>query len=102
MMIIKLLNHWKNLIISNYYIKNNGYGAALIEGFNSCETEYCCIINADGSMDPKYLAEMLEECQNKDLIFGSRYKPDGGSEDDTLVTFLVINFLLLFQTYYII
>ena len=36
-------------------------------------------------MDPKYLSEMLSECQNKDLIFGSRYqKPGGGSDDDDL------------------
>ena len=29
----------------------NGYGNALIEGINNVQTEYSCIINADGSMD---------------------------------------------------
>ena len=81
---IKSLEKFDNIKL--LFQKVNGYGSALIEGFNSCETEYCCIINADGSMDPKYLAEMLKECQNKDFVFGSRYTPDGGSEDDTLVT----------------
>ena len=38
--------------------KSNGYGNALIEGINNTETDFCCIINADGSMDPKYLEEM--------------------------------------------
>ena len=66
---------------------NNGYGNAIIEGINYIDTKFFCIINADGSMDPKYLNEMLSECQNRDLIFGSRYqKPGGGSEDDDLIT----------------
>ena len=38
--------------------KNNGYGNALIEGINSARTKYCCIINADGAMNPKYLDKM--------------------------------------------
>ena len=62
---------------------NNGYGNALIEGINATKTKYCCIINADGSMDPKYLQEMYKKCNDKDLIFASRYqKPGGGSNDD--------------------
>ena len=66
---------------------NNGYGNALIEGINSVKTEYCCIINADGSMDPKYLKQMRETCKDLDFVFGSRYqKPGGGSEDDDFVT----------------
>ena len=66
---------------------NNGYGNALIEGINSVKTEYCCIINADGSMDPKYLKQMKETCKNLDFVFGSRYQqPGGGSEDDDFVT----------------
>ena len=66
---------------------NNGYGKALIEGINSVKTEYCCIINADGSMDPKYLKQMRETCKDLDFVFGSRYQqPGGGSEDDDFVT----------------
>ena len=67
--------------------KNNGYGNALIEGINNVQTKYCCIINADGSMDPKYLKEMQNSIAKIDFVFGSRYqKPGGGSEDDDLVT----------------
>ena len=66
---------------------NNGYGNALIEGINYVKTEYCCIINADGSMDPKYLNQMREACKDLDFVFGSRYQqPGGGSEDDDFVT----------------
>ena len=68
---------------------NNGYGNALIEGINATKTKYCCIINADGSMDPKYLQEMYKKCNDKDLIFASRYqKPGGGSNDDDSITLL--------------
>ena len=66
---------------------NNGYGNALIEGINSAKTKYCCIINADGSMDPKYLKQMRETCKDLDFVFGSRYQqPGGGSEDDDFIT----------------
>ena len=69
--------------------KSNGYGNALIEGINNVQTDFCCIINADGSMDPKYLEEMRKLCENKDLIFASRYqKPGGGSDDDNFVTII--------------
>ena len=69
--------------------EKKGYGNALIEGINHSQTEYSCIINADGSMNPKYLIEMLESCKKNDLVFASRYaKPGGGSDDDTVVTFV--------------
>ena len=75
--------------IEIYKQKKNGYGSALTEGIKNCKTEYWSIINADGSMDPKYLKEMLEKCNDKDFIFASRYiKPGGGSDDDTIVTFV--------------
>ncbi len=81
---IKNLSNIKMLIQ-----KINGYGSAIIEGLNNSKTEYSCIINADGSMDPKYLKTMLENCIDKDLIFASRYeKPEGGSEDDTFITLI--------------
>jgi len=83
--------------------KNKGYGSAIIEGIYYSNTEYSCIINADGSMDPSYLVKMLMKCENKDFVFNSRYiYPGGGSNDDTIVTFFgnkVFSFLgnLFFQ-----
>jgi len=69
--------------------ENDGYGNALIKGINNSQTEYSCIINADGSMDPKTLPEMLNQCKNNDLVFATRYeKPGGGSDDDTIVTLI--------------
>ena len=69
--------------------KKMGYGSALIEGINSVNTTFFCIINADGSMNPSYLYRMLEKVKNNhlDFLFASRYeKPDGGSDDDNLIT----------------
>ena len=83
----KILEEFNNINILEQ--KNNGYGNALIEGINNVQTDFCCIINADGSMDPKYLEEMRKSCENKDLIFASRYqKPGGGSDDDNFVTII--------------
>ena len=83
----KTLEQFNNINILEQ--KSNGYGNALIEGINNVETDFCCIINADGSMDPKYLEEMRKLCENKDLIFASRYqKPGGGSDDDDFVTII--------------
>ena len=84
---IDSIKHFKDLEI--LVQKNNGYGNALIEGINFTNTEYCCIINADGSMNPKYLSQMLNSCNDKDLVFTSRYqKPEGGSDDDDIITFI--------------
>lgn len=76
------------------YQKKIGYGSALIEGINSINTTFFCIINADGSMNPSYLFSMLEKVKNDnlDFLFASRYeKPNGGSDDDNFIT-LIGNF----------
>ncbi len=68
--------------------EKRGYGSALIEGIKKIDTNFFCIINADGSMNPKYLEEMLNLCKNQDLVFGSRYVKGGGSDDDDFITFI--------------
>ena len=83
----KSIDKFKNIKI--LVQEKDGYGSALIEGINNVDTDYCCIINADGSMDPKYLKDMISLCANKDFIFASRYqKPGGGSDDDDIVTYI--------------
>tara|TARA_Y100000590_G_scaffold429743_1_gene542618 strand:+ start:399 stop:1070 length:672 start_codon:yes stop_codon:yes gene_type:complete len=84
---INSIKDYRNIKI--IYQISKGYGNAIIEGINNSETEYSCIINADGSMDPKYLREMLTECSSNNFVFASRYeKPNGGSEDDTIITYI--------------
>ena len=79
-------NHKVNII----YQKNFGYGDAIIEGINNCDTEYFCIFNADGSFDPSEINNMFKSMQARqlDFIFASRYEANSGSEDDTIITFI--------------
>ena len=110
---LKLYNCYKHIIIQKDDLRtkdaikendltkiifqdHNGYGAAIIEGINSSQTKYSCIINADGSMSPKYLKNMLDKCRENDLVFGSRYLKQGGSEDDTILTYIGNKFFTLF------
>ena len=79
-----------------YIIKKRGVGSAIIEGIESCNTSYFCILMADGSTDSKYLQEKLKKCvdENLDFVFSSRYKDNNsGSDDDTIITFIIILFL---------
>ena len=70
------------------YQDSNGYGDALKKGIETIETEFFCIFNADGSFDEKDLKKMLELNKNYDFIFASRYLKGGGSDDDTVVTYI--------------
>ena len=83
---INSISNFKDVEI--YIQKKRGYGCALKEGLKNIKTEFFCIINADGSMDPKYLSEMLSLCQKKDFVFASRYLKGGGSDDDNIITFV--------------
>tara|TARA_Y100000591_G_scaffold309838_1_gene311571 strand:- start:629 stop:1303 length:675 start_codon:yes stop_codon:yes gene_type:complete len=71
------------------YQKEKGYGAALREGIRETKTNFFCIINADGSMNPVILKDMMKTIKEKnlDFLFASRYeKPRGGSDDDNIIT----------------
>jgi glycosyltransferase involved in cell wall biosynthesis len=76
--------------INIIYQKNLGYGDAIIEGINNCNTEFFCIFNADGSFDPSEINNMFKSIQNRqlDFIFASRYEANSGSEDDTIITLM--------------
>ena len=68
--------------------KGIGYGDALIEGINYCKTKYFCIFNADGSFEHKDLFKMYELIQENDFVYTTRYETGGGSEDDTIITYI--------------
>ncbi len=78
----------KNFNVVIHKQTGTGYGNALIEGINKCQTEYFCIFNADGSFEKNDLKKMYELCSINDFIFASRYLQNGGSDDDTLITFI--------------
>ena len=78
----------KNFNVVIHKQTGTGYGNSLIEGINKCQTEYFCIFNADGSFEKNDLKKMYELCSSNDFIFASRYLRNGGSDDDTIVTFI--------------
>ena len=84
------INSIKDFNIKTIFQKNNGYGDALIEGINSCDTEFFCIFNADGSFDPSEISKILNKINshNTDFIFASRYEKEAGSDDDTIITLI--------------
>lgn len=87
---IQTINSIQSFDCEIIYQKNKGYGDALIQGINSVNTKFFCIFNADGSFDPQELSRMYEKSNvdNYDLVFGSRYGKDSGSDDDTIVTYI--------------
>jgi len=69
--------------------KGEGFGSALIEGIETVKTKYVCIFNADGSFHPRYLSEMISLLENEnDFVFNTRYEKNGGSDDDTFLTYI--------------
>ena len=87
---INTIKSIKNFNCKILFQKKNGYGAALIEGINTVRTKYFCIFNADGSFNPKELKTKINKIKKErlDLVFGSRYEKEGGSEDDTFITLI--------------
>ena len=67
-----------------------GFGCALRNGIDQVETDFFCVFNADGSFNPVYLKNMYEKLSNTnvDFIFCSRYEINGGSDDDTFITYI--------------
>ena len=78
----------KNFNILIHKQLGKGYGNSISEGINNCSTKYFCIFNADGSFEYKDLEKMLIKCENNDFVFASRYLKGGGSDDDTIVTYI--------------
>jgi glycosyltransferase involved in cell wall biosynthesis len=86
---LETINAIKEFDCEILYQNKKGYGSALIEGINKINTDYLCIFNADGSFDPIYLEEMLNNCSNDlDFVFASRYSLKGKTDDDTFLTFI--------------
>ncbi|MBM4387969.1 MAG: glycosyltransferase, partial [Deltaproteobacteria bacterium] len=64
-----------------------GLGTAYVQGFKKCLADgYGIIIQMDSdfSHQPKYLLDFLREIKSHDLILGSRYIAQGGTENWSL------------------
>tara|TARA_Y100000816_G_scaffold169817_1_gene121916 strand:- start:568 stop:1257 length:690 start_codon:yes stop_codon:yes gene_type:complete len=85
---LETINSVKNFNILIHEQMGNGYGNSITEAINKCSTKYFCIFNADGSFEYKDLEKMLIKCKNNDFVFASRYLRGGGSDDDTIITYI--------------
>ena len=84
----KTIDSINNKNIEIFYQSGNGYGNSLREAINDCKTKYFCIFNADGSFEEKDLFKIYKQMQENDFIYTTRYETGGGSEDDTIITFI--------------
>jgi len=79
-----------------------GYGDAIATGFKHAAGDIIVLADADGSYelaDIRHLVQRVRE--GVDLALGSRYLPESGSDDDTLVRFVGNKaFTLLFRAMY--
>ena len=82
------INSIKGFDINIYKQTGKGYGNSLIEGINNCKTKYFCIFNADGSFEAEDLYKLYKVLKENDFVYTSRYISDGGSEDDTIITYI--------------
>ncbi len=78
----------QNEQLSVFYQSGNGYGNSLRLAIESCKTKYFCIFNADGSFESRDIDKMYKLIKNNDFVFATRYEKFGGSDDDTIITYL--------------
>lgn len=57
-------------LIDNQF--NRGYGASLKEGIRHSSGNYICIIDADGTYDPSYIAGFYDDVKDNDMVVGAR------------------------------
>ena len=79
-------NLFKNIsfIVSEY----PSYSGAVRYGVEKSNTKFCCIFNADGSFLPSSLKDMYGQILEYDFVYCSRYKKNGSSDDDTILTYV--------------
>lgn len=66
-----------------------GYGMAVVTGIREATGDLLTFMDADGSYDPAALSRMLDGIRRgDDVVFCSRYLPQAGSDDDTVVRYV--------------
>ena len=69
--------------------EGRGYGAAIATGFKHVSGDIIVLADADGSYNLGDIRRLVQRVQDgADLALGSRYLPESGSEDDTLVRYV--------------
>ncbi len=82
------INSINDTSVEIFYQRGTGYGNSLREAITNCKTKIFCIFNADGSFDSGDLNKMFNLINDSDFIYASRYISPGGSDDDTIITYV--------------
>jgi len=61
--------------------KSDGLGKAILEGLNYVTGDVIAIMDGDFSHNPEYLPKLIQKVDMGDIILGSRYVPNGKTED---------------------
>ena len=70
---------WVQLITRT---EDRGLSSAVIHGLDQCKSEYCIVMDADGSHPPETIPAMVEALQKgADFVVGSRYIQGGSTQD---------------------
>ncbi len=70
---------WVTLIIRK---ENRGLSPAVIRGLDESSSDYCVVMDADGSHPPSAIPSMVEALeQGADFVVGSRYIKGGSTQD---------------------
>ena len=69
---------------------DDGWGSAVIEGFNYASGKYLTYMDGDGSYRPSSIVEMKSHIDEYDAVFGSRYKGGAKSPDDTFIRHITL------------
>lgn len=70
--ILKALEQEHSLVRVITHDSNRGYGAALKTGIRAARSELIVITDADGTYPNERIPELVEECQEYDMVVGSR------------------------------
>lgn len=65
--------------------RSKGKGAALSAGFRQIESDIVVIIDGDASMKTEEISSYLDKFPEFEIVKGSRYLENGGSDDLTLI-----------------
>lgn len=70
---------WIRLIVRK---DERGLSSAVLRGLQDVETEYCVVMDADGSHPPKAISSTIQALEEgADFVIGSRYIEGGSTED---------------------
>jgi glycosyltransferase involved in cell wall biosynthesis len=79
----------KSLGVKVVIQEKKGLGDALMLGIKSSHEDIVVLLDGDGSFNPydiKGLVNLIQ--QGNEVVFGTRYHPDSGSQDDTPIRYL--------------